>query len=176
VTQVDRRVLFIDADMRKGYVHNIFGLRNDAGLSDVLSGKVAFNEAVQTYASGQFDVVTCGHYPPNPSELLMHDRFRAFMAWASEQYDMVIVDTPPILAVTDAALVGRVAASTLLVARFNVTSVREIAVSQHRLQQMGVNIKGVILNDVMKSAASYYASGYDAYGYSAAQGANAKKR
>jgi len=176
VTQVDRRVLFIDADMRKGYVHNIFGLRNDAGLSDVLSGKVAFNEAVQTYASGQFDVVTCGHYPPNPSELLMHDRFRAFMAWASEQYDMVIVDTPPILAVTDAALVGRVASSTLLVARFNVTSVREIAVSQHRLQQMGVKIKGVILNDVMKSAASYYASGYDAYGYSAAQGANAKKR
>jgi len=176
VTQVDRRVLFIDADMRKGYVHNIFGLRNDAGLSDVLSGKVAFSEAVQTYASGQFDVVTCGHYPPNPSELLMHDRFRAFMAWASEQYDMVIVDTPPILAVTDAALVGRVAASTLLVARFNVTSVREMEVSQRRLQQMGVNIKGAILNDVIKSAASYYASGYDAYGYSAEQSPNAKKR
>ncbi len=176
VTQVDRRVLFVDADMRKGYVHNIFGLRNDAGLSDVLSGKVAFGEAVQTYASGQFDVVTCGHYPPNPSELLMHDRFRAFMTWASEQYDMVIVDTPPILAVTDAALVGRVAASTLLVARFNVTSVREMEVSQRRLQQMGVNIKGAILNDVVKSAASYYASGYDAYGYSAAQSANAKKR
>jgi len=176
VTQVDRRVLFIDADMRKGYVHNIFGLRNDAGLSDVLSGKVAFSEAVQTYASGQFDVVTCGHYPPNPSELLMHDRFRAFMTWVSERYDMVIVDTPPILAVTDAALVGRVAASTLLVARFNVTSVREMEVSQRRLQQMGVNIKGAILNDVVKSAASYYASGYDAYGYSAAQSANAKKR
>ena len=174
VTQVNRRVLFIDADMRKGYVHNIFGLRNDAGLSDVLSGKVAFTEAVQTYANGQFDVVTCGHYPPNPSELLMHDRFRAFMAWANEQYDMVIVDTPPILAVTDAALVGRVAASTLLVARFNVTSVREMAVSQRRLQQMGVNIKGAILNDVVKSAASYYASGYDAYGYSAEQ--SAKKR
>lgn len=176
VTQVDRRVLFIDADMRKGYVHNIFGLRNDAGLSDVLSGKVAFSEAVQTYASGQFDVVTCGHYPPNPSELLMHDRFRAFMTWVSERYDMVIVDTPPILAVTDAALVGRVAASTLLVARFNVTSVREMEVSQRRLQQMGVNIKGAILNDVVKSAASYYASGYDAYGYSAAQSANSKKR
>lgn len=174
VTQVNQRVLFIDADMRKGYVHNIFGLRNDAGLSDVLSGKVAFTEAVQTYANGHFDVVTCGHYPPNPSELLMHDRFRAFMAWANEQYDMVIVDTPPILAVTDAALVGRVAASTLLVARFNVTSVREMAVSQRRLQQMGVNIKGAILNDVVKSAASYYASGYDAYGYSAEQ--SAKKR
>lgn len=176
VAQVDRRVLFIDADMRKGYVHNIFGLRNDAGLSDVLSGKVAFSDAVQTYASGHFDVVTCGLYPPNPSELLMHDRFRDFMTWASEQYDMVIVDTPPILAVTDAALVGRVAASTLLVARFNVTSVREMEVSQHRMQQMGVTIKGVILNDVVKSAASYYASGYDAYGYAAAQSGKKKAR
>jgi len=98
------------------------------------------------------------------------------MVWASAQYDMVIVDTPPILAVTDAALVGRVAATTLLVARFNVTSVREMEVSQRRLQQMGVNIKGAILNDVVKSAASYYASGYDAYGYSAAQSAKNKAR
>lgn len=67
VTQVDKRVLFIDADMRKGYVHNIFGLRNDAGLSDVLSGKVTFQAAIQTYTSGLFDVVTCGQYPPNPA-------------------------------------------------------------------------------------------------------------
>lgn len=176
VSQVDQRVLFIDADMRKGYVHNIFGLRNDAGLSDVLSGKVTFQQAIQTYTSGKFDVVTCGQYPPNPSELLMHDRFREFMLWANERYDMVIVDTPPVLAVTDAALVGRIAASTLLVARFNVTSVREMAVSQHRLQQMGINIKGAILNDVVKSTASYYASGYDAYSYSAAQYEDAKKR
>jgi len=174
VAQVEQRVLFIDADMRKGYVHNIFDLKNDVGLSDVLSGKVEFQQAVQTYASGKFDVVTCGQYPPNPSELLMHSRFREFMRWASEHYDMVIVDTPPILAVTDAALVGGIAASTLLVARFNVTSVREMQVSYRRLQQMGVNIKGAILNDVMKSAASYYSSGYDAYGYSAAQNEGAQ--
>ena len=176
VTQVDKRVLFIDADMRKGYVHNIFGLCNDAGLSDVLSGKVTFQAAIQTYTSGQFDVVTCGQYPPNPAELLSHDRLREFMAWASERYDIVIVDAPPVLAVTDAALVGQIAASTLLVARFNVTSVREMEVSQHRLQQMGVNIKGAILNDVVKSAASYYASGYDAYGYSAGQHGNEKSK
>lgn len=176
VTQVQQRVLFIDADMRKGYVHNIFNLRNDAGLSDVLSGKVAFHEAIQTYASGQFDVVTCGKYPPNPSELLMHERFQAFMHWASTQYDIVIVDTPPVLAVTDAALIGRIAATTLLVARFNVTSVREMAVCQRRLQQMGVNIKGAILNDVVKSAASYYASGYDAYGYSTSKRKQGKNK
>ena len=165
VAQVDQRVLFVDADMRKGYVHNILGLNNDKGLSDVLSGKVSFTQAAQTFTSGNFDVVTCGQYPPNPSELLMHSRFREFMAWASEHYDIVIVDTPPILAVTDAALVGSIAASTLLVARHNITTVREMLISQRRLQQMGVNIKGAILNDVVKSAANYYSESYGTYSY-----------
>jgi tyrosine-protein kinase Etk/Wzc len=142
----------------------------------VLSGKVAFDDAVQTYTSGNFDVVTCGQYPPNPSELLMHGRFREFMAWASERYDMVIVDTPPILAVTDAAVVGSVAASTLLVARNNITTVKEIQVSYGRLQQMGVKIKGAILNDVVKSSVSYYSTAYDAYGYASAQSENKEKK
>lgn len=176
VSQIDQRVLFIDADMRKGYVHKIFALSNEKGLSDVLSGKVAFGDAVQTYTSGNFDVVTCGQYPPNPSELLMHARFREFMTWASERYDMVIVDTPPILAVTDAAVVGSVAASTLLVARNNMTTVKEIQVSYGRLQRMGVKIKGAILNDVVKSSASYYSTAYDAYGYASARNGNKEKK
>lgn len=160
VAQVGERVLLVDADMRKGYVHNIFELSNEAGLSDVLSGRVTFQQAVQTYAASGIDVVTCGQVPPNPSELLMHDRFKKFMQWASEQYDMVIVDTPPILAVTDAALVGSIAASTLLVARYNVTSVKQMLVCTRRLQTMNVNVKGVVLNDVVKSAVNGYASGY----------------
>ncbi|MWL74208.1 polysaccharide biosynthesis tyrosine autokinase, partial [Escherichia coli] len=165
VAQIGGRVLFVDADMRKGYVHNIFALQNERGLSELLSGKIAFDEAVQTYEDGHFDVVTCGYYPPNPSELLMHSRFKAFMHWASENYDMVIVDTPPILAVTDAAMVGRMAASTLLVARHNITSVKEMVTSVRRLEQMGVNIKGAILNDVVKSLVNHYSTGYDAYAY-----------
>jgi tyrosine-protein kinase Etk/Wzc len=169
VSQIGGRVLFIDADMRKGYVHNIFSLEKDRGLSELLSGKIAFDEAVQTYANGNFDVVTCGFYPPNPSELLMHTRFEAFMQWASKAYDMVIVDTPPILAVTDAAMVGRVAASTLLVARHNLTSVKEMVTSVRRLEQMGVTIKGAILNDVMKSVVNHYSTGYDAYAYTSSK-------
>lgn len=169
VAQIGGRVLFVDADMRKGYVHNIFALQNERGLSELLSGKIAFDEAVQTYEDGHFDVVTCGYYPPNPSELLMHSRFKAFMHWASENYDMVIVDTPPILAVTDAAMVGRMAASTLLVARHNITSVKEMVTSVRRLEQMGVNIKGAILNDVVKSLVNHYSTGYDAYAYTASK-------
>lgn len=170
VSQIGGRVLFIDADMRKGYVHNIFSLQKDRGLSELLSGKIAFDDAVQTYHNGNFDVITCGYYPPNPSELLMHPRFKEFMSWASETYDMVIVDTPPILAVTDAAMVGRVAASTLLVARHNLTSVKEMVTSVRRLEQMGVNIKGAILNDVMKSIVNHYSTGYNAYAYTESKG------
>ena len=169
VAQVGGRVLFIDADMRKGYVHNIFQLRKDHGLSELLAGKIAFDEAIQTYHDGNFDVVTCGFYPPNPSELLMHSRFKEFMHWASENYDMVIVDTPPILAVTDAAMVGRVAATTLLVARHNLTSVKEMVTSVRRLEQMGVSIKGAIVNDVVKSLVNHYSTGYDAYAYTASK-------
>ncbi|WP_253383673.1 polysaccharide biosynthesis tyrosine autokinase [unidentified bacterial endosymbiont] len=165
VAQVGERVLLIDADMRKGYIHNIFSLSNDAGLSDVLSGKVAFSAAVQTYSEASFDVVTCGMAPPNPSELLMHDRFRQFMEWASERYDMVIIDTPPILAVTDAAVIGHIAASTLLVARHNVTSVKEMLVSVRRLQKSKVEVKGVVVNDFVNSAIDYYSNGYKVYGY-----------
>lgn len=163
VAQVGERVLLVDADMRKGYVHNIFSLRNDVGLSEVLSGKVSFQQAIQTYEAAKLDVVTCGQVPPNPSELLMHDRFRQFIQWASERYDMVIIDTPPVLAVTDAAVVGRLAASTLLVARYNVTSVKEMLACSRRLQNMNVNIKGVIVNDVVRSAVSYYSAGYNLY-------------
>lgn len=165
VAQVGDRVLLIDADMRKGYVHNIFSLSNAAGLSDVLSGKIEFSQAIQPYAAANFDVVTCGLVPPNPSELLMHSRFREFMMWASERYDMVIIDTPPILAVTDAAVIGHTAASTLLVARHNVTSVKEMLVSVRRLQKSRVEVKGVVVNDFVNSAIDYYSNGYKVYGY-----------
>lgn len=163
VAQVGERVLLIDADMRKGYVHNIFSLPNDIGLSDVLSGNVAFYQAVQTYAAASFDVVTCGMAPPNPSELLMHDRFRQLMAWASERYDMIIIDTPPILPVTDATVIGNIAASTLLVARHNVTSLKEMLISIQRLQKSSVDVKGVVVNDFVNSTIDYYSYGYEPY-------------
>ena len=85
--------------------------------------------------------------------------------WADEHYDLVILDTPPVLAVTDAAVAVRVAATSLLVARFGKTSLKEMENCIKRLQQMGACIKGTVLNDVVKSAALYYHSGYGLYEY-----------
>ncbi|HEP0314132.1 TPA: polysaccharide biosynthesis tyrosine autokinase [Enterobacter bugandensis] len=163
--QAGQRVLFIDADMRKGYVHNIFKLNNQHGLSSVLGGSVEWQDAIQRFEKGGFDVLTCGPQPSHPVELLMNERFQTVMSRIDKEYDIVIVDTPPVLAVTDALLVARAAATTLLVARFGKTSVKEIENCRKRLQQMGVQVEGAILNDIVKSAAFYYHSGYSHYNY-----------
>ena len=163
--QAGQRVLFIDADMRKGYVHNVFQLRNHRGLSCVLGGAVEWQEAVQRAEKGGFDVLTCGPQPSHPVELLMSERFQAVISQIDKLYDIVIVDTPPVLAVTDALLIARAAATTLLVARFGKTSVKEIENCLKRMQQMGVQVNGAILNDIVKSATLYYNSGYSHYDY-----------
>ena len=163
--QAGQRVLFIDADMRKGYVHNIFKLNNQHGFSSVLGGSVEWQDAIQRFEKGGFDVLTCGPQPSHPVELLMNERFQTVMSRIDKEYDIVIVDTPPVLAVTDALLVARAAATTLLVARFGKTSVKEIENCRKRLQQMGVQVEGAILNDIVKSAAFYYHSGYSHYNY-----------
>ncbi|WP_054181318.1 tyrosine-protein kinase [Trabulsiella odontotermitis] len=165
IAQSELKVLFIDGDMRRGYVHDLFGIGNDVGLSDVLSGQAETTEAVQRFHKGGFDVITRGQIPPNPAELLMRARFRQLMTWANEHYDMVIIDTPPILVVTDAAVIGRSAGTSLVVARFGLNSVKEISVCVQRLEQSGINIKGAILNGVVRRASDYYGYGYNQYGY-----------
>lgn len=165
VSQTGKRVLFIDTDMRKGYTHKIFSSDNDNGLSDILSGKVEFNKSVKKVPGAGFDFISRGMVPPNPAELLMHRRFDDLIAWACKEYDIVILDTPPILAVTDAAIIGHYAGTTLLVARFELNTAKEIEVSIKRFEQSGVMVKGCILNGVVKKASSYYGYGYNHYGY-----------
>lgn len=161
-----KKVLFIDSDLRKGCVHKMFGRKQDKGLSEILSGQVATESVIEKVTGGEFDYIGRGQIPPNPAELLMHPRFEHLLTWASQHYDLVIVDTPPILAVTDAAIIGRYVGTSLLVARFEKNTVKEIEVSMKRFEQSGVTIKGCILNGVVKKASSYYGYGYSHYGYS----------
>ncbi|WFE81462.1 polysaccharide biosynthesis tyrosine autokinase [Klebsiella pneumoniae] len=166
IAQTGKKVIFIDTDMRKGYTRKLFNVKNDKGLSDILSGKSDINGAVRTIEQANFDYISRGAVPPNPAELLMHRRFGELLNWASERYDIVVLDTPPILAVTDAAIIGNYAGTTLLVARFELNTAKEIDISVKRFEQTGVNVKGCILNGVVKKASSYYGYGYNHYGYS----------
>ncbi|HAZ0552799.1 TPA: polysaccharide biosynthesis tyrosine autokinase [Enterobacter hormaechei] len=163
--QSGQRVLFIDADMRQGYVHNIFGLDNRYGLSSVLEGKRDCAEVIQHAEKGDIDVINCGPTPLRPLELLLSEQFLSTMSWVNEQYDIIIIDTPPVLAVTDAALVARTAGTTLMVARYDKTSVKEMENTFKRLQHVGVKISGTILNDIVKSRALFYSSGCSHYEY-----------
>ena len=163
--QSGQRALFIDADMRQGYVHNIFGLENRHGLSCLLEGKRDFGEVIQHAEKGGIDVITCGPEPLRPLEMLLSERFIDIMSWVNEHYDIVIIDTPPVLAVNDAALVARAAGTTLMVARYDKTSVKEMENTVKRLQHVGVKVSGTILNDIVKSAALFYSSGYSQYDY-----------
>ncbi|EJG0779171.1 polysaccharide biosynthesis tyrosine autokinase [Vibrio parahaemolyticus] len=160
-----QKVLLIDADMRKGYLQQCFGLRWDNGLSEYLSGKVAPSNIIKSTSIDNLNVVTRGQVPPNPSELLMHPRFKSFIDDMSAEYDLVIIDTPPVLAVTDPSIVGALAGTTLMVARFDQTTLKEIEVSRGRFEQSGVEVKGVILNAVEKKASNSYGYGYGYYNY-----------
>ncbi|EOB4963700.1 polysaccharide biosynthesis tyrosine autokinase [Vibrio vulnificus] len=160
-----QKVLLIDADMRKGYLQQCFGLNWENGLSDLLSGKVTRDVAVQSAKVENLDIITRGQVPPNPSELLMHPRFKDLVDWASEHYDLVIIDTPPVLAVTDPSIVGAIAGTTLMVARFGQNTVKEIDVARSRFEQAGIEVKGVILNAIEKKASSSYGYGYYNYSY-----------
>ncbi|SDX51714.1 tyrosine-protein kinase Etk/Wzc [Pseudomonas syringae] len=164
IAQTGKRVLLIDADMRRGYLHRIFGLQPKHGLSDTLAARRRCADVITPTRIRHLDLISCGFAAPNPSELLMHDNFHKMLAELAPLYDLILVDTPPILAVTDATLIGRQAGTCLMVARFGMTTVKEIEACKRRLGQNGILIKGAIFNAVVRKAAT---SAYDsaAYGY-----------
>ena len=163
VAQSGQRVLLIDADMRKGYMHKMLGTTAEIGLSDLLVKRCQLQEATQKTDVELFDFIGRGQIPPNPSELLMHPNFAALLAEVSELYDLVIIDTPPLLAVTDAAIVGRQSGTSLLVTRFGINSAKEVELTLRRFNQNGIELKGAIFNGVEKRRSASY--GYGDYGY-----------
>ncbi|HDG1675733.1 tyrosine-protein kinase Wzc [Kluyvera ascorbata] len=165
ISQTNKRVLMIDCDMRKGYSHELLGTINDNGLSDVLVGKTPIEQCAKKTSVANFDLVPRGQIPPNPSELLMGERFSELLKWGSANYDLVLIDTPPILAVTDAAIVGRHAGTTLMVTRYAVNTLKEVETSLSRFEQNGIAVKGVILNSIFRRATGYQDYGYYEYEY-----------
>ncbi|ATE78745.1 MULTISPECIES: polysaccharide biosynthesis tyrosine autokinase [Pseudomonas] len=163
IAQTGLRVLLIDVDMRKGYLHKVLGVSSDNGLSDILARRCDMATAIHKTPVDNFDFVSRGLIPPNPSELLMHANFSALLEQVSKQYDLVILDTPPLLAVTDAAIVGRLSGTNLIVTRYGLNPAKEIELTVRRFTQNGVAIKGAIFNGVEKKASNKY--GYSDYGY-----------
>ncbi|WNC92380.1 polysaccharide biosynthesis tyrosine autokinase [Paraburkholderia sp. FT54] len=149
-----KRVLLVDSDMRRGDVHKYFSLPSKPGLSDVIGG-VETASAVYRQVVPNLDVLTSGGIPTSPAEMLMSDAFGKLLAQFSKQYDVVIVDSPPVLAVTDPVLIGKHAGLTLLVVRHGRHSAAELQESVRQLSSVGRAVDGVLLNDVPQRASAY---------------------
>ena len=152
----DKKVLLIDADMRRGTAHRFIGVPNKGGLSEYLSGKLSIEEVIKHSDVENFDVITRGQVPPNPSELLTRPRFKELLNALSEQYDLVLIDTPPVLAVTDASVVGHLAGTSLMIARFGVNTLKDIELAWGRFDRAGIDVTGVVFNGAEKKSDNYY--------------------
>jgi len=168
IAQAGQKVLLIDADMRKGGQHHVLGGKAEGGLSELISGQIELEAALRPVEGVErMQFIARGKVPPNPSELLMNPRFSALLEQLKPHYDLILIDTPPILAVTDAAVIGHHAGTSLLVVRFGLNQAREIALAKQRFEQNGVTIRGAIFNAVQRRSAGYYSYGY--YDYKAAR-------
>lgn len=164
LAQAGARVVIIDADLRRGHINKEFGLRREVGVSEYVAGTVKLEDIVKPTAVPNLWVVTTGQIPPNPSELLMHLRFEQMLQQLGEQFDTLIIDAPPILAVSDAAIIGRMAGATLMVARAGHHPVSELEQAVKRLNHAGVQVKGFVFND-LNTDRQRYRYGYKGYVY-----------
>lgn len=157
-----QRVLMVDGDLRRGLLHKYLGLKREPGLSEVAAGRMDAREAVQETKVKNLWALSSGTLPPNPSELLLGEGFHKTLEWAAKEFDVVVVDAPPILAVTDSALIGAQVGVTLLTLKAGIHPQREIHLGLSRLQQGSVRVAGLVLNDMRRRSSAY---SYGKYGY-----------
>lgn len=164
--QGDKKVLLIDADMRRGYMHKYFDVEVKPGLSEFLSNQVELSQVIHNTQVNGLDVITRGKSPTNPSEMLSSQKFKTLLDELSTQYDHIIIDTPPVLAVTDGIIISQYAGVNLLIARYSKSQMKELELSLNRFEQAGVKVNGFILNDIQRTAGAGYSYNY-AYAYKA---------
>ncbi|MCU4308162.1 polysaccharide biosynthesis tyrosine autokinase [Acinetobacter radioresistens] len=169
LAQSGKRVLVIDGDMRRGYMHKYFNAEVNPGLAELLNHQNHYEDVLQSSTVENLFFVTRGRSPVNPSELLSTESLKAFLDRASTSFDHVLIDTPPVLAVTDGIIIAQYAGVNLLIARHAKTQMKELEITVNRFEQAGIKVNGVILNDIQRTAAGY------GYGYNYAYAYQAKK-
>ncbi len=165
LTQAGQRVLLIDADMRKGRIHRYTGSERSPGLSEVIIGKADLGECVHVLMEERLHVLTSGQIPPNPSELLLHENFSKLLDEVSYMYDIVVIDTPPVLAVTDPVIVGRHCGTNFLLLRAGRHVRKEIQQAYEAMKVASIKVDGVIFNDIVPRSSYYKYSAYYHYQY-----------
>ncbi len=154
-----KKILLIDGDLRNGHLHRYFDTGRQDGMTDAIAGTRGIEHVIHRGVAENVDFIATGALPSNPSELLMQPSFGALLQQLSSQYDVILIDAAPILAVTDTLIIGAHAGSTYLLTRAGVTTPGEIAESVKRMGQAGLSVKGVLFNDLTMRPGRY------GYGY-----------
>jgi capsular exopolysaccharide synthesis family protein len=175
LVQQGKRVIVLDGDMRRGGLHKLLNAAQAPGLSEILVGQTNLDSAVQSLALesfGMVDLLATGVVPPNPAELLASPRFRALIESLRPSYDAILIDSPPINLVTDAAIIGRETDGAVVVARAAKTTRGELEHAVAQLRQVQVPVTGMILNDynAKRDTGYYQAYHYGYYGKAEAKG------
>lgn len=169
LAQSNKSVLVIDADLRRGYLHKYFNKDNQKGLSGYLNGQQSLESTIQTTEVSGLSVITRGKSPANPSEILSTKKFAEMLETLSKQFDHILIDTPPVLAVTDGIIIAQHAGVNLVIARYAKTQMKELEISLNRFEQAGIKVNGFILNDIQRASGGYgYGYGYT-YAYKASK-------
>jgi tyrosine-protein kinase Etk/Wzc len=156
MAQAGMRVLLVDGDLRRGELHKFYGLEGGRGLADVLTGQAKPESVIQRTGLHNLDLVATGPFPPNPAELILHGEFNSFLDFARRTYDRVFIDCPPIMAVSEAAILSSMVDGVLLIVWAGQTSRKLSQLAAQLLQQRGARIIGCILNNLEFGRVGYY--------------------
>lgn len=156
IAQAGKKVLLIDGDLRKPAVHKAFGLSNRTGLTNILSNQATVESAVQKLSEIELDIITAGPIPPNPAEFLGSRPMQQLLILVKDQYDMILIDTPPILPVTDGQVLSSYMDGVLLVLNAGKVARDHVIKAKALLDHVGANIIGTVLNNKKIDKDSYY--------------------
>ncbi|AOJ08992.1 polysaccharide biosynthesis tyrosine autokinase [Burkholderia mayonis] len=166
LTMAGKRVLLIDGDIRKGHLNDYLGLARGKGFSELIADTVQLDDVLHRDVIDGLDFISTGTMPKNPAELLLNARVPALIDAFSKRYDVVVIDSPPVLAVADTGILAATAGTAFLVALAGSTKLGEISESTKRLAQNGVRLSGVVFNGINPRLGQYgYGSKYGGYRY-----------
>ncbi|AOY44979.1 tyrosine kinase [Psychrobacter sp. AntiMn-1] len=164
-SQLDKKVLIIDADMRLGELHRMFDMTPDNGLGDYLAQQIELAKVIHPTSIDNIDFMPRGQHPKNPSSLLSGDKFEQMMTELNEHYDYIIIDSPPILAASDAMIMSHYADKVLMVTRYDQSVEGQVAYAIKQMHKADIQVDGIVLNDVQQGLMSKYSYHYSyAYG------------
>lgn len=164
LAQAGKRVLLVDMDLHKGHLNQYFGLNRLGGMSELLAEEQTLAQVTHKNVLPNLDLVSLGKRVAHPSNLFLTKRLPVLLEQMSELYDVVVIDAPPVLLISDVSVIGPLVATTFLVARDNITSMNELQASKQRLAQAKVSVTGVLFNGQLKRLTGSYGYGYG-YGY-----------